>query len=624
MLIDKSTDDFLEHVRRWYQESKDQSKDWRNEAKMNYDFYAGRQWTVEEEADFEEDLREAVTFNRIGPLAVIGYQINNRQESRFMPRQIGDVNVSEVLTGAAAWVEDESNTQEEEEDLFSDLLITGMGWSECRMSYDENLDGQLIPGQRFSPIEAYWDPNARRRNLADSKYRMRGRWMDRSDAESRWPELKKHEFVNDEFMWHEDEAQDEPHNAARAHFYENDARQWYNRHRDQVFILQVQWWDYEVVHRVGDPTGRILTFNNARWSKISEYVMERGLPHVQQNKKKYYQAFIAGPTVLERDVAPWPDGFTLQCCTGKRDAQSGDWFGIVRSLVDPQKWSNKFLSDLQDMIVSNRQGGAFVEYGALVDQRQAEENWNTSNPMILVNDGALSRGAIQERNPPQLPPALDRMIEWCVSAIPAVSGINQEFMGYAERDQPNVLEISRKRSAMNVLAGMFSSLRAYRKDRSRAVLYFIREYMNDGRLIRVMGGEGLDQYIPLALDPSVEEYDIIIDEASSSPNQKEDTFSVLLALLPFLTQSGMAPPVEALDYLPLPASFIAKWKESMQPKPPGPQEQMMAQAAQAEIGKDHSDAQLNAARARKEMAEAEAQELENQAVKLGIVAIEDV
>ena len=413
-----------------------------------------------------------------------------------------------------------------------------------------------------------------------------------------------------------------PHDAARAHFYENDARQWYNRHKDEVYIVQAQWWDLCPIYRVIDPqSGQIVDLSEKKWDKLKEQIGD--VKHVKQNKKKYFQAFIAGPLVLEKGEAPWPDGFTLMCATGKRDAQKGDWFGVVRGLVDPQKWSNKFLSDFQDMIVSNRQGGAFVEESALIDPRKAEEDWNTS-ALIQLQDGAIARGAIMERTPPPLPAALDRMVEWCISSIPAVSGINQEFMGYADRDQPNVLEMQRKRAAINVLASLFSSLRKYRKDRARAVLFYIREYMNDGRLVRILGGDGKEKFIPLALDPAVEQYDIIIDEASSSPNQKEETFGVLMALLPHLVSAGVAPPVEIMDYLPLPSSFIAKWKEMLQPKPPGEEEQIAKAGAVAELSKDGADAEYKKAQAKKVNEEAESQRLLNEGVRLGIVPIEEL
>ena len=492
------------------------------------------------------------------------------------------------------------------------------------MSYDEDVDGQLLPGERFSPLEANWDPMSKRRNLADSKWRSRGRWMARSEAEERWPELKNHEFNESEFMWDEEESEDEPHNAARAHFYENDSRQWYNKNKDEVFILHFQWWDLCPTYRVDAGGGRLVELSEAKYEKLKEYIEQSGLRSLRQMKRQWYYAFIAGPLVLEKGINSWPDGFTLMCATGKRDAMKNSWFGIVRPLIQPQQWSNKFLSDLQDMIVSNRQGGAFVEAGALIDPRTAEDDWAT-NSLILLQDGAIANNKILERNPPAMPPALDRMIQFCLQAIPEVSGINQEFMGYADRDQANVLELQRKRSAVNVLATMFSSLRKYRKDRAQATLYFIREFMNDGRLIRVVGGDGTEQYIPLALDPEVEQYDIIIDESTSSPNQKEETFSVLMALAPHLAAAGIPTPPDLVDYLPLPSSLTSKWKEMLQPsEQPNPQEMAIAQAAQAEATKDMADAEYKKAQAQKAQAEAEATQTKVMAVRGGLLPVEEL
>ena len=626
----KSDEDILKDIRSWFSSAKDHAKDWRTETKESYDFAAGRQWTDEEKAELEDALRPAITFNRIQPMlaAVKGQQINNRQEVRYIPREMGDVQVSELLTGAAQWVDDECDAEDELTDIFEDLLITGMGWSETRISYDEDIDGKIHSVERIPPLEMYWDHSSKKRNLGDAKFVMRGRWTKRGDAEVKWPKLKGMEPGIDEHVTDEEDSLGEPHDATTAHLYENDARQWYNKRKDEVFIVQTQWWEHEPMYRVGDPdSGQLLELTEKKFNAIKERLDEAGVKYVRQMKKKYFQCFTTGPKVLEKGDCPCPTEFTLRCVTGKRDAMRNYWFGLLRGMIDPQRWANKFFSDIQDMIVSNRQGGAFVEQGALIDPRQAEETWNDPNPLILVQDGSLARGGIQERNPIPYPQGLDRMLEWAIQALPAVTGVNLEMMGFADRDQPNILETQRKRSALNVLADMFDGMRRFQKERGRVLLYFIQEYINDGRLIRITGQDGKEQFVPLALDSEQTKYDIIVDEASSSPNQKEETFAVLMQLAPLLAQAGIAPPLDTLEYLPLPSSLIAAWKEQINPKeqqPPSPEEQLMMADKQADLQEKQTKAQLNQVKAKKEAAEAEAQELENQAVKLGIVSIEDI
>ena len=154
------------------------------------------------------------------------------------------------------------------------------------------------------------------------------------------------------------------------------------------------------------------------------------------------------------------------------------------------------------------------------------------------------------------------------------------------------------------------------------MLYFIQEYIADGRLIRITGQNGKEQYVPLALDERETKYDVIVDEASSSPNQREETFIILMQILPLLAQMGIAPPPELLEYLPLPTSLTSKWLAQLMPdqeQPPSPEEQIAMSAAQAEIQSKNAKTALDTAKAEKERLDAEAQQLENEAVRMGII-----
>ena len=599
-------EDFAKRVHDWYSASRDHLKEWRNEVRENYDFFAGRQWSDDEIAELEEALRPAIAFNRIQPMvsAVKGYQINNRQEVRYLPREQGDVQVSELLTGAVAWVDDECDAEDELSEIFEDLLIAGVGPSEIFVSYDEDLDGKIHSAERFSPLEFFWDPSATKRNLTDTKYRMRARWMDRKEAEVRWEKLKDVDITSSEYGY-PDEDSDEPHDAARAFQYENDqSSDWYKKHADEVFVLQTQWWEHVPVYRIGDPqTGRIIEMEDKKFQRIKPVLDQSGVRYVRQLKKRYFNAFTVGPVVLERDENVDPGAFTLLAVTGKRDANKNYWFGLVRGMKDPQRWANKFFADIQDIMVSNRQGGAFIEEDALVDPRQAEEIWNDPNPLIMVQSGALAQGKIQERNPIQYPQGLDRLMEWAVQSLPATTGVSLEMMGFADRDQPNVLEMQRKRSSMVILADLFDSMRKYQKQRGRVVLTLIQKYMNDGRLIRITGQSGKEEFVPLALNEDDTKYDIIVDEASSSPNQKQETFGIMMQILPMLVQLGIPVPPDVLEYMPLPSSLVSKLKDRASPQQSPDQQQKQEQMAQigmrkilADIGETESKARLNEAK----------------------------
>lgn len=567
---------------------------WRKEAVECYEFIAGHQISDEDRQILEEQMRPAVVFNRIDPVVstVSGYQISNQQMIRYFPRTEGDAKPNEIYTEAARWIDDESDAQDEVSEAFWDLLVCGMGWTETRMSYDEDPEGKVIGAERVPPLEMGWDIHARKRNLTDSRFFYRAKWWNRDEAEKQWPRLKNVDYaeaIDSEGVFLDDEGDD----------YSNSVLNWYDRDENRVQVVQYQWSELRPVYLVGDPvTGRIVEFDEKRYNRLKDRIEASGLRVVRQNRKKYFQAFVVGETVLEEIEIP---GFTLLPMTGKRDEYRRTWYGLVRAMIDPQRWSNKFLSEIEDIVMSNRQGGAFVEETALVDPRRAEDQWNDPNALIIVRDGALSRGAIMERNPSPYPAGMDRIMQVAIQAIPQVTGINPELMGLVDREQPGVLEAQRKRAGMNILTTMFNSLRRHTKARGRLLLHFINEYISDGRLIRITTDEG-EKYVPLEKNDETVKYDVIVGESPTSPNQKEETFAILSALIPQLLKIGVPVPPEILDYMPLPADLIDKWKQMIKPDPQKQQMQQMAQqlemaAQQAKVEREQAAAEKDQATA---------------------------
>jgi len=599
-------DAFITKVRNWYRDSLSHQREWRLEAKQCFDMVAGRQFTDAEKAEIEESLRAPIVFNRIDPTvsAVQGHQINNRQEVRYLPREMGDVKLNEIYTAAAEYIDDNSDAYDEVSDAFWSALVCGMGWTETRIGYDEDPEGKVYGAEMIDYTEMKWDPRAKKRNLMDSRYLMRERFWPKDEAEMKWPKLKGMDIANQE-AWIDSPDDLGEHDASRSWMYENSASQWYRKEEDEVLILLVQWYELENMYTFRDPqSGKLLDLPQNKYNKVKDQLDELGLKVVKRYRRKYYQAFICGDEVLEKGPSPCKDHFTMQCITGKRDLTKNHWYGLVRAMIDPQKWANKFFSEIQDIMSSNRTGGAFVEESALVNPREARDMWNDANPLILIRDGALGRGAIQERNPIQYPQGLDKLMEWAIIALPQVSGVNVELLGMVDREQAGILEIQRKKAGLTILSKLFDNLKSYRRQRGRLLLYFIETYLTDGRLIRITGQDGTEKYQPLMKDPQTKKYDIIVDESPSSPNQREETYAILSHVIPQLLQTGLPIPPEVLDYVPLPSTLIAKWKELINNNQNNPDvkkaKDLEARLKAAEAAKAETQAQLNEARAQLE------------------------
>ncbi|HYH17875.1 MAG TPA: hypothetical protein VD995_04595 [Azospirillum sp.] len=595
--------DIVEEAEAFFRASRDHFAKWRVKAREDYDFVAGSQWSEDDRAALAEQLRPVVTFNRIGPVidSVTGSEVNNRQEVRYIPREMGDVQVNELLTGAAKWVRDECDAEDEESDAFIDAVICGMGWTETYLDMVEDPDGTILV-RRADPLEMVPDPTARQANLADAKRVMRVRKVERQFVRDTWPETAA-EITSDAAPWtgyHE--AEDEPHDADEARFYRNDQRPDRGADLEHWTVAHYQVFRAKVVWTLVDPmSGQLTELEDAQYQVFAKRAGQLGLPvrSVRRPRRYVHEAYVCGKTVLHEGEAPCPHSFSYRAITGKRDRNNGTWYGLVRGMKDPQRWANKWLSQTMHIINSNSKGGLLAEKDAFVNPRKAEAEWSRPDAITLLNHGGLDK--IREKAATQYPQGIVDLMTFAVSSIRDVSGVNLELLGMADRDQPGILEQQRSKAALTVLAGMFNSLRRYRKEQGRLLLHMITQYLSDGRLIRITGGDGAERYLPLVRMPDTVRFDVIVDDAPTSPNQKEQAFTVLMQLLPMLLPAGIPIPPEVVDYAPIPASLAAKWKQMLvsmtQPKPPSPAAQAQARRVEADTEQKRSAAMLNVAKA---------------------------
>jgi hypothetical protein len=554
-------EDRLEHVYRRWQDARDGLNDWRDEAKTCFDFVAGQQWSPDDLTKLEEQERPAVTFNRMGVMvdAVCGLEVNSRQQISYFPREQGDVQISEIETAAAHWVSDQCHGEEEDSEAFRDATICGVGVTEMKMDYESNPDGNIVI-ERKDPIKSFWDPASVKKCNEDARFVFYADWMDNKEIEDTWPD--KYTSVT---PWDSLGPDKTPHNADLAFLYK-DTDTDFDKHKDQSLVLQYQCFWREQFYRVLDPqTGEIVSIDKEKFAKIRKAYKEAtqtDLKFVKQLKRVYYRGFYCGRTELEYKKAECQDGFTFKFITAKRDRNKKMWYGIVRAMMDPQRWANKWLSQILHIINTNAKGGAFVETNAMKDPRKAEEQWAASNPLIELNEGGINK--IRERTPAQPPAGLDKLMSFAFESLPYVSGINLESLGLANREQAGVLEAQRRKSAYGILAPLFDALRLYRKLQGRMLLFFIREYISDGRLIKVVGQNGNPKYMPLVRRDDTVEYDLVVDQSPTSPDFREKTWEAMQQILPVMMKEGIPIPPSIFDFAPLPSNVAAEFKQLMQ------------------------------------------------------------
>lgn len=609
--VGDNDEDLLRRLKTWEKRARLHWSKWRQEARMCYNFVAGEQWSSDDKVALLDQMRVPIVFNRTGPMvdAVTGAEVLNRQEVRYSPVEMGDVKTNEIISAANDWVRDQTDSEDEESDAFSDTVVCGMGWTETRMDYEEDPEG-LIRIERVDPLEMWCDPATKKRNLTDAKYVFRGRYRDRTDLPKNWREKIGSRGTEGGDM--NAMGQTGPGDDYEEGEDETDTDGTGDKHK--VWIQHFQWWDLEDAYRIQDPTSQqMATLDKQQYKDLTAQYLALGMrppPAAKIQVRKYREAFVGGGRLLEtKEVAC--NRFTFNCITGKRDRNKNIWYGIVRAMMDPQMWANKWLSQILHVLNTSASGGLMVEEGAVNNYRELLDSWAKPNSIVEFKQGALIGGKVQERTASNYPQGLDRLLEFAIGSMPQVTGINMEMLGLVERDQPGVLEAQRKKAGYAILAVFFDSLRRYRKRQGRVQLDYITKYLSDGRLIRIVGDDGIQQYVPLLRDPEFKKYDVIVDEAPMSANQKEMVWQMMVQMMPILRDTGAPTEIwsELLRYSPLPSAVSEKITQILQEqgKPDPEQQQLQQQMVIGEVKKIHSEAaknetqaMLNAAKAQSE------------------------
>lgn len=559
--------------------------DWRTQSTEAFGLVAGDQWDETVRNELEADNRPVFTFNRVAGFirGICGLETATRNSATVYGRSLDDGGAADVKNAAIKYVRESCDADDEESDAFTDMLICGMGWTETLFTTEEDPEGQIVI-ERVDPLHMSWDTSARKRGLADRRWCGRTKWLPYEVIKDVWGKekadtLRAAATTDTQYL---DEQAGKIHDATDARNYDADGGDVKNN--QNIPVVQFQYVQTAWFYRIQNPlTGTVEEVTAAEFDRLEELLETQGLPleGAKFKRREYRQLIYSGCTELEDGPLPC-QGFTLNPITGVRDRNNGTWYGFIRDLQDPQRWINKFFSSMADVVASQAKGGLLAEADAFVDKSAAEEDWSNPRSIVWLKRDGLQK--IKERASAGVPAGLNQLLDFTVSSLPNVAGVNLEFLGMASREQPGVLEHQRKQAAIATLGVFFNALRLYRKQQTRVLLQFIDEFISDGRLIRIVGKKDA-QYVPLSKTPGTLQYDIVVDEAPTSPDQKERTWGALVQILPIAANMGLPIPPEVIQYAPFPQSLIDDWMKfasgegGMPPQQRAKMQQMQEQLA---------------------------------------------
>ena len=588
-------DELYFELKQWLEEGRDRTDKWREEAEEAFDMVAGWQWDAGDIQALAEDNRPTITFNRIGRNIdlINGMEVQGREEVAYLPREESDSGVAEVLSAGVQYVTDETDAADEKSDAFRDLCVCGMGWTNTVMDYRDFEQGMPVES-RIDPLVMYWDPHATKRNISDSKWRARAKIMSMAEAVRMFPRADL-SMLNASWMGISDDPSQPSEPSRQSYSYEDSPQIGRPPLLDRVTIIEIQWWEEHEYALVEDKfTAQRVEMPMPRAQMAMQAAPGR-YEAVMVPRKVFFRAFLGGQILSKQKLEKLKD-FTFQPMTGKRDRRTG-WYGMVRAMMDPQKWANKWLSQSMHILNTGAKNTVLYERGAVMDGRQAQRAWTQPGGWVELNKGAIANNQVQVQNPTQLPPELSNLMSFAMQSIQDCVGVNQEQLGMTGGTDANraaLLEHERRKAGITLMAHFFDSKRLFVKRQGRLVLKFMVNFMNDGRMLRITN-EGQHKYVKMLIqNPDTAQYDIIVDQSPDSPSQVDKTWATLIPMMPMLERLQPPPEIwaQVIRYSPLPSVMKDKMAELIEQ---GGQGQEEDPEAQAKAGKLQADAQKSMA-----------------------------
>jgi Uncharacterized protein conserved in bacteria len=450
-------------------------------------FFQGIQWDKADLDKLMSESRPALTINKIISTlsTIMGEQIFNRMEVSFRPKNGAPAEMADVLN--KLWMHDANANQLNwvRSDIFAHGAITSRGFYDVRVSFDDNLRGDVVI-TKVNPKNVLIDPDA-------------------EDYDpDKWDDVIVTKWLNPNHirvMYGEDQAKELEGRAMSAYLYGYDSIE---RKRDRfasedqnaallsdkekkqrrfIRVLDRQYREATRVKLFVDPINGDTREIPVQWdrNRIVEVKAKYGLEVIEQVKKKVKWCVTADDLVLHEDWSPL-DHFTIVPYFPY--FLDGKTIGFVENLLGSQELLNKASSQELHVINTTANSGWKVKKGALANMStsELEQRGAETGLVIEVNDDVNN---VEKILPNQIPSGLERITFKAEEHIKTISNVSDYMAGFAREDVSSKSVIANQNRGSVNLAKPMDNLERSDWILARNVLSIWQRYYTEPRIINV-------------------------------------------------------------------------------------------------------------------------------------------
>lgn len=407
-------------------------REWVDHALLCEDMYegCGKQWRDEAKVEIAKTKRMPAEQNEIWGAVntTIGYQISNRMDISFTPRGHGaDDDTADTLSKVARQIADNNKLHWVETEVFADGMITGRGYFDIRMCFDDSILGE-IRIESLEGLDVIPDCDA-------NSYSPESNWAD--ITVTRWYAIdqieqyfgKEKRTAVENFCCYDQDYQGWDADRIRSRFGNNNVGgDFYDYQRNDVDtrryrVIDRQYAKYEISDVMIYPTGDVRVIpDDTPPEKIEEWRAAGGYRTRRMMRKIYWMVSCGGVTLFD-DESLYPFFTIVPFFPYFRRGRTPS---MVSNAISPQNILNKTISSGIHIFNTNAKGGWQGEENQVVNMTDKEFQEKAGMPGLVIIRKA-GTPALTPIVPPPMPTAIGDFINRSISAIKSVTGVNEEL-----------------------------------------------------------------------------------------------------------------------------------------------------------------------------------------------------
>lgn len=488
----------------------------------------GRQLSPEQRAALIMARRPGYEFNQIMPSvnSAIGYQIHNRMDIAFKPRG-GDSDLfkATILSKVVMQVADLCALHWHETQMFSDGLIQQRGYYDVRMSFDENIKGEIVVGT-LDPLDVIPDPDSKSYDPDKWGDVIITRWLTLDEIEQIYGKeaRKRAELSNDaghDFGDLEDGVERNKF-ATRKDWGYTDACVNKEDGLERYRIIDRQRFVYELTPCLVWPGAGDVQVEATMSADSVADALANGAVRAKRMRRRVKWVVTTFTATLHDQYSPY-ESFTVVPYFAY--FRRGKTVGMVDNAIGPQEVLNKAVSQVVHIVNSSANSGWVVEENSVTNMTMKElETRGAMNGLVIeYKKGAKPPQKIQ---PNQVPTGVTHLIDRADKALKDVT-VPEAMRGVQGPETSGIAIQAKQFASQQQLSVPLDNLAYTRQLLAKRILKLMQRYYDTHRIFRItetdpMTGKPKEEILDInKFDPAtggyindvtIGTYDVVITE----------------------------------------------------------------------------------------------------------------